>query len=331
MVGKRPRAATGFAVLALTGAWLATAPSPSAASSPAVAGSAVVEHVARSPEAVRKYWTRARMRAAAPVSIQEPSAAGASVAADERATAHRRTLATRLAHIKRRPTRTSGKVFFSAGIFDYQCSGTAVRSPSRSLVFTAGHCGYLLLSPGLGNAVHNWEFVPAYDDGRAPFGRWPAESLAAPRGWAGSTPPPVIGPTGEPLGGDSRFDTAAATVARRRGKPLQKVVGGRRIAFNERRAQQYEAIGYPAGAPFDGQREYSCSSGFQGSDASFEPPRPISISCDMTAGSSGGGWLDSRGRLVSVTSYGYAEQPNVLYGPYFGTAMAAFYRSVRGG
>ena len=29
--------------------------------------------------------------------------------------------------------------------------------------------------------------------------------------------------------------------------------------------------------------------------------------------------------------FGYAEQPNVLYGPYFGTAIAAFYRSVRGG
>ncbi len=142
----------------------------------------------------------------------------------------------------------------------------------------------------------------------------------------------MIGPTGEPLGGDSRYDVAAATVATRRGKPLQKVVGGRRIAFNGAAHQQYSAIGYPAAAPFDGEREYACSSGFQGSDASFEPPRPISISCDMTAGASGGGWLDSRGRLVSVTSYGYAEPARTRStGRTSGARSAAFYRSVRGG
>jgi hypothetical protein len=141
--------------------------------------------------------------------------------------------------------------------------------------------------------------------------------------------PPPTAISGEPIGGDSRFDLAAATVGRLHHTTLQRVVGGRRIAFNQRRAQQYSAIGYPAAAPFSGLREFSCSSGFKGSDASFEAPRPISIACDMTAGSSGGGWLDGSGRLVSVTSYGYAEQPNVLYGPYFGDAVAAFYRSVR--
>jgi len=31
-----------------------------------------------------------------------------------------------------------------------------------------------------------------------------------------------------------------------------------------------------------------------------------------------------------VTSYGYTDQPGVLYGPYFGSAIRAFYRSISG-
>ena len=51
----------------------------------------------------------------------------------------------------------------------------------------------------------------------------------------------------------------------------------------------------------------------------------------MTAGASGGGWVDPRGRLVSVTSYSYTNEPRSLYGPYFGDALRSFYRSVSGG
>jgi hypothetical protein len=292
---------------------------PAGAAAAPTPGAAVVDPVAHSPAQVRAYWTPERMRDAQPV--------GTDV---ERPRTARKTTANLLTHIKRRPTRTAGKVFFTAGLYNYQCSGTAVRSASRNLVVTAGHCGYLLLGPGLGNDVQNWEFVPAYDRGRAPFGKWPAKRLAAPLGWTASEPPPVIGPTGEPLGGDSRYDVAAAVVSTHNHHTLQSVVGGRRAVFGQKRNQQYSAIGYPAAPPFDGEREWGCSSGFQGSDSSFDPPQPISIACDMTAGSSGGGWLDNLGHLVSVTSYGYSDQPGVLYGPYFGNAVRAFYRSVSG-
>ena len=51
----------------------------------------------------------------------------------------------------------------------------------------------------------------------------------------------------------------------------------------------------------------------------------MQISCDMTGGSSGGGWfLDSNANsvgdagepLVSVNSYGYSGERNTMYGPY---------------
>ena len=41
--------------------------------------------------------------------------------------------------------------------------------------------------------------------------------------------------------------------------------------------------------------------------------------------------LETPRGLVSLTSYGYSNQPNTLYGPYFGDAIAEFYRSVRSG
>ena len=115
------------------------------------------------------------------------------------------------------------------------------------------------------------------------------------------------------------------------GVPAQLRARPGREAFGERRNRRYQAIGYPAEAPFNGLREYDCSSGYQGSDRSLGDPAPISMRCDMTGGSSGGGWLDAGGRLVSLTSYGYSSQPNTLYGPYFGDAIAQFYRSVRSG
>ena len=49
----------------------------------------------------------------------------------------------------------------------------------------------------------------------------------------------------------------------------------------------------------------------------------------MTGGSSGGGWV-SRQTLLSVTSYGYAIEPNHLYGPYLSTTAKALYRGVSG-
>jgi hypothetical protein len=51
----------------------------------------------------------------------------------------------------------------------------------------------------------------------------------------------------------------------------------------------------------------------------------------MTGGASGGGWVDNDGRIVSVTSYTRSGDPNTLYGPYFGTAIRAFYNSVKNG
>jgi V8-like Glu-specific endopeptidase len=274
------------------------------------------------------------MRGAAPAGLlarkTNATPKGLAAARPARARPPGDELATPVLKARRSPTRSHGKVFFSAGADNYECSGTAVRARSKSLVLTAAHCAYLnYLLPGNGNAVGNWIFVPAYDNGRAPFGKWAASSLAAPAGWINSQP--VISSSGEITGGDSRFDLGGVTVFRNGGQSLQANVGGRRVGFRRPRRHRYTIFGYPAEHPFGGQREFSCSSRYHGADAVFGSPPPIRVTCDMTAGASGGGWIDRKGRLVSVTSYSYSNDARSLYGPYFGTTLRDFYGSVSAG
>ena len=47
----------------------------------------------------------------------------------------------------------------------------------------------------------------------------------------------------------------------------------------------------------------------------------MGIDCDMTGGSSGGGWI-AGGGVASVNSYGYSTLPNVMFGPYQGSVVA---------
>jgi V8-like Glu-specific endopeptidase len=294
----------------------------SVATAPAHAQSLATLATAK-PAAVRSYWTAQRMRAALPVAAAGTEAAAATEVAPKRA------LHQRVRHITRRPLRAHGKVFFTISPYDFQCSATAVKAPSKSLVISAGHCTYdrSVLSP-LGNGIKNWMFVPAYSRGRAPFGKWAGRPTATAE-WQASDP--TISPTGDILGGDLRFDVGAANVARLHGKTLQSVVGGRPVAFGTSRDHRYVAIGYPAEKPFDGKTEWSCSSPLAGTDASGGAPATIGIACDMTGGSSGGGWVDPRGRLVSLTSYSRSGDDRTLYGPYFGSAIRAFYNSVKSG
>jgi V8-like Glu-specific endopeptidase len=210
------------------------------------------------------------------------------------------------------PARTWGKVFFSTPNGDYVCSGTAVSSQNESVVWTAGHC---TANPGAKRFYnHRWVFVPGYDNGTAPFGRFVGKRFFTTRAWYRL--------------GDSAFDLAAVVVAPLKGRTLVETVGGQGIAFNQPRVQEYVSGGYPADYPFDGDSLYICDAPLGSSDRATAPPT-IAIGCDMTGGSSGGGWLvgvkDGLGTLVSVNSYGYFSQPDAMYGPYQGNAAQRLY------
>jgi V8-like Glu-specific endopeptidase len=209
------------------------------------------------------------------------------------------------------PTSTHGKVFFSLGGNDYVCSGTALLSANKSTVWTAGHC----VNEGPGAFATNWQFVPAYKDGTAPLGVYVARNLYTPTQWRNT--------------GNFGYDLGAAVVSPASGTALTDRVGGRGIAFNTSRTQTYASYGYPAAAPFSGERLWRCDSALQTSDTTARPAT-LGIGCDMTGGSSGGGWIVGS-NVVSVNSYGYRNQPNVMYGPYQGSVAQNLYNAAAAG
>ncbi len=306
------------------------APAHSALSASAAPGPRTTPRPSRRAQvAIRSYWTPARMAAARP---------GEQLAAGGGGTRFIRGAVLDMYLHRLRPVpapqtetpepgapwtrggavvRTTGKVFFSLGGDDYVCSGSAVSSPDRSTVLTAGHCVY---DPESSAAATNWAFVPAYADGKAPYGVFPARHLVTPNGWR--------------LRGDFDVDVAFADVGpNASGTALTDAVGGQPIAFGAPRGGLLRAFGYPAAAPWTGERLVNCAAAVV-QDTSPAPSQDQGMTCSMTPGSSGGPWFarfssrTGRGTLVSVTSFSYSDQPGVLWGPYLGSTAKSLYTSV---
>ncbi|ASR38571.1 hypothetical protein BAY61_30270 [Prauserella marina] len=302
---RRPLARLLIAGLGLLGG-TATAVAPAtAATTPSAlsTGESVVEHIAATTEAaqdrVAAYWTAERMAAAIP--------ADATLADDGTRVTSLPLPDVRLAAVPETPQPRLGKVFFTLAGSNYVCSGTATSSTNGDVVTTAGHC----LNEGPGAFATNFAFVPAYDNGSRPYGTWTAESLYTTSAWANS--------------GDFNYDVGFAVLNENAsGQSLTDVVGSYPIAFNLARGLNYTSYGYPAGPPFDGEELYSCSGTarpdtFGGSDDQ-------GLTCDMTGGSSGGGWLTG-GNINSVNSFKYTVDPTTMYGPYFGSTIQSVYNA----
>lgn len=203
-----------------------------------------------------------------------------------------------------------GKVFFTVNGADYVCSGNAVASGNGSTVSTAGHC-----VNEAGTWASNWVFAPGYDNGQTPYGLWSASDLFATDQWVAQE--------------DMNYDVAFATVEPESGTAtLTETVGGSGIEFNTDRGALYTSFGYPAAAPFDGETLEQCQG--TGFDDTLGGTDDQGIDCDMTGGSSGGPWFvgdGPEGYQVSVNSFGYTSQPNVMYGPYLGDVAEEVYEA----
>jgi Ca2+-binding RTX toxin-like protein len=271
---------------------------------------------------VRRYWTPERMREAEPIEprrVADTGAGAAGAPAPGRAPrSHAAVNRFEVTDTGAYPARVHGKVFLTfPGEGDFVCSATVVGSGIGNAVISAGHC---VFDAGFSNRwATNWVFIPGYRDGQAPFGEWVARSLATTTRWVEQA--------------DIRFDVGGAVVEPRQGSELEQSVGARGIAFEQRRDQLFRAFGYPARQPpleFTGERLFACDSAYGGDDPSEQPPSPMRIACDMTEGSSGGGWVIDDTYVNSVISYGYLLEANDLYGPYFGPEAAAVYEKLAG-
>jgi hypothetical protein len=285
---------------------------------PAVA-SAAPPDAAKSPPQIAAYWTKERMRSAVPREMGragEPRpVAGKPPKGGTTSTWTR--LAVSLPYAG--DDLNNGKVFFTLAGVNYVCSGTSVAATNVNLVWTAGHC----VNEGPGDYATNFMFAPGYVDGTTPHGRWTASSsaLATTAEWR--------------TDGDFDFDFGAARVVLGSGAPtgvtsLAQVASPRAMSFGytvTTGSTKFKSYGYPAAGKFNGQRMYLCDSTVTRRDGSGSGA-PMGIGCDMTGGSSGGGWVDTVGKVSSVNSYHYRSIKNVMFGPYQGSVAQSLYQSM---
>jgi V8-like Glu-specific endopeptidase len=210
---------------------------------------------------------------------------------------------------------TTGKVFFSLGSDDYVCSGSTVASANSDVVVTAGHC-----VDSTGTWATNWTFVPGYDNGNAPYGSYTARQFYVSSAWSNQA--------------NNDDDVAFVTVNQDSldgaSVPVAQEVGGQGIKFGVQ-PKVVTVFGYPSDPPYNGQQLFYCS-GATKSDP-YKATTDAGMRCDMTAGSSGGPWLDGfdwstgTGTITSVSSFKYSNNNQILYGPRLTSTAQALYQA----
>jgi V8-like Glu-specific endopeptidase len=239
----------------------------------------------------------------------------------------------------------AGKVFFDSPEGTMVCSATVVQDPAHpgksNLVWTAGHC----VHAGKGGGWYrNIAFVPSYNDQglsaeqlqtatkeqAAPYGVWWGDWTKTSDQW--------IAQGGQTGGDGASYDYAVIHVTPEQGgsgKSLEETVGSALpVDFKAPavpKVSSLTATGYPAAAPYDGQKLYQCQDKPGRFSLNSADPTMYRIGCTMTGGSSGGGWVatgsDGKPALVSNTSIGPVKS-GWLAGPRLGDVAKGVYDSV---
>jgi hypothetical protein len=279
----------------------------------AVAGAALVALLlapaaagASTARQIERFWTPARMAAARPLEMTVGRAGRADVHLGRRpvvATASYSLVPTP----ETPPYSWNGRLFVVQNGEEGFCSATAIDSPSRSLVLTAGHCVNTGPEGGKpGKWATKLEFVPGFNLGAAPYGTFALEG----------TPRALPGWTDE---GNPDFDLGAFLVApNAEGVPLAEAVGGgARIVTDLAHAQRFETFGYPGVT----ERMRLCVSGSAGQDPvtfGLAGPSTVGVHCRWAPGASGGGWLIDGGQEIDgLNAYVEISARHRTFGPYF--------------
>ncbi len=259
---------------------------------------------------VERFWTPQRMRKARPLDLVV-GAGGKTrlrVGAPQPNGASASFLAVSTPDVP--PYSFNGRIFIRRGKLTGFCSGTAINSPTRQLVLTAGHCINSGREEGKASIWSNYlQFVPSYSGGVAPFGAFVArrKEIRAPRQWTKH--------------GNPDFDLGAfLTLPNAEGVNVADAVGGgATIVMNTTRHQSFRTFGYPGKV----QRMQSCSSPYIGDDLLSNPfpgPPTLGIRCHWAPGASGGGWLIGDGTQINgVSAYLHLDNKSRTFGPYFAT------------
>lgn len=237
-----------------------------------------------------EYWTRERMRKAVAAN-ERASNEGASNEGASNAKRHGSTppaaAASAMGLASPAASATVGRVFFYDPFLrkDDSCSASTVRSTSKQLVITAGHCVHTGRGGGF---LQNWVFVPLYNSGSRPHGTWSAKWFQPFNEWKNNS--------------DLTRDVAFVTVwPNAAGQKIVDVVDGNTLTWNQPYEQFLTILAYPAKPPFDGMWQRFCQrTTFRPGTWPFQENK-IAMTCNFTGGASGGPWLRNyNGRVGEV-------------------------------
>lgn len=201
---------------------------------------------------------------------------------------------------------TNGKLFFNGYERDNAyCSASAINTPTKRVVITAGHCVY-----SQGSWSQNVVFVPAYDGRNAdpdPVGIWTARTLRTFNSWINDE--------------DLSHDVGVITLndGGDHNRRIVDAVGGHGLMWNGTQVFDVSIFGYPSNKsdPSGRYTMWACWGGTLG-----DGKQTTVKGCDFGRGSSGGPWLarydndTGLGYVRSVTST-WLDAADQNWGPYF--------------
>lgn len=203
------------------------------------------------------------------------------------------------------PYRASGKLFFNIGTSTYICSASLIKP---GIVVTAAHC---VANFGKSQYYSNWQFVPGYRNGVAPYGTWSVSQARVLTAYYDGTDPCAAS------GIVCQDDVAVLALKAQNGVNVGTntgwyAYGWNGAGFTGSGLAQITQIGYPACLDNAGFMERNDSFGFK----SVELSNNTIIGSLMCGGSSGGPWLVNFGRRPALTgtTAGTAADPNTVVG-----------------
>ncbi|MCE7003175.1 hypothetical protein LWC34_10080 [Kibdelosporangium philippinense] len=265
---------------------------------------------------VNDYWTPERLAAAIPI----VPTTGTTNEKAPAALAKEVTASTPVAPAAGGPStqdawfsNTNGKIFFvdPRDNRGYACSGSALNSGSKRLVSTAGHCA--VVGGGNGQVMLNWVFIPGYQRGAEPRGRFSAYWFHYSTGWS--------------VRNDWQRDFAfVVTHNNGFGQQVVNAAGGHGFRVNGSYSRFVHIAGYP-GNRDGGEVQWYC----WGTTDQWPGANAYRLGCDFGGGASGGPWLEDYqpnglGYVISATQ-GILNGANS--GPYYDNHVLDVYNAAK--
>ena len=203
------------------------------------------------------------------------------------------------------PYSAAGKLFFKIGSDTYICSASMIK---RGIVVTAAHC---VANYGASQFYSGWQFVPAYRNGKAPFGTWTVAQAWVKTAYYNGT-------DGCAVYGIVCPDDVALLILNTQGGGYAGTstgwygYGWDGFSFTSNGLTNVTQLGYPAGLNSAAFMERNDSYGYVSSANSNNTV----IGSNMDGGSSGGPWTANFGLPPTLTgeTNGSAPNPNVVIG-----------------